>query len=77
MLSLELTVGANGDAVNWTISPPPLGKVLRGGDTGPPKMVGTDRNRLEAGAGEERKRGGGGRKDSNRHCRYDSNICIF
>ena len=31
MLSLELTVGANGDAVNWTIFPP-LGKVLRGGD---------------------------------------------
>ena len=27
-------------------------------------MVGTDRNRLEAGAGEERKHGGGGRKDT-------------
>ena len=36
-------------------------------------MVGADRNRLEAGAGEERKRGGGGRKDSNRHCRDDNN----
>ena len=43
-----------------------------GGDTGPPKMVGTDRNRLEAGAGEERKSGGGGRKDHNRNCRDDN-----
>ena len=44
-----------------------------GGDTGPPKMVGADRNRLEAGAGEDRKRGGGRRKDSNRQCRDDNN----
>ena len=36
-------------------------------------MVGADRNRLEAGAGEEQKRGGGGRKDRNRHCRDDNN----
>ena len=45
---------------------------MTGGDTGPPKMVGTDRNRLEAGAGEERKRRGGGRKDRNRNCRDDN-----
>ena len=45
---------------------------MTGGDTGTPKMVGTDRNRLEAGAGEERKRGGGGRRDSNRNCRDDN-----
>ena len=43
-----------------------------GGDTGPPKMVGTDRNRLEAGAGEDRKRGGGGRKDRTRNCKDDN-----
>ena len=36
-------------------------------------MMGTDRNRLEAGAGEERKRGGGGRKDLTRNCRDDNN----
>ena len=35
-------------------------------------MVGTDRNRLEAGAGEERKRGGSGRKDRNRNGRDDN-----
>ena len=46
---------------------------MTGGGTGPPKMVGADGNRLEAGAGEERKRGGGGRRDSNRHCRYGNN----
>ena len=45
---------------------------MTGGGTGPPKIVGTDRNRLEAGAGEERKSGGGGRKDHNRNCRYDN-----
>ena len=39
---------------------------------GPPKMVGTDRNRLEAGVGEERKRGGGGRKDRTRNGRDDN-----
>ena len=44
-----------------------------GGDTGPPEMVGVDRHRLKAGAGEERKRGEGGRKDSNSHCRDDHN----
>ena len=45
-----------------------------GGHTGPLKMVGADRNRLEAGAGEERKRGGGRRKGhSNSHCRDDHN----
>ena len=44
-----------------------------GGDTGPPKMVGADGNRLETGAGEERKRGGGGRRDGNSHCRYGDN----
>ena len=32
----------------------------------------TDRIRLEAGAGEERKRGGGRRKDHNRNCRDDN-----
>ena len=34
-------------------------------------MVGTDQNRPEAGAGEERKRGGGGGKDHNRTGRDD------
>ena len=48
------------------------GTKRRGGDTGPPKMVGTDRNRLEADAGEEQKRGGGGRKDRNRNGRDDN-----
>ena len=32
-----------------------------GGDTGPPTMVGTTRDRLEAGAGTERKSGGSSR----------------
>ena len=32
------------------------GTEQRGGDTGPPKMVGADWNRLEAGAGAERKK---------------------
>ena len=36
-------------------------------------MVGTDRNRLEAGAGEEQTRGGDGRKDSNSNCRDGNN----
>ena len=44
---------------------------MTGGDTGPPKMVGTDRNRLEAGAGEVRNRGGGGGKDHSRTSRDD------
>ena len=43
-----------------------------GGDTGPPTMVVADRHRLEAGAGEEQKSGGGGRKDSNKNCRDDN-----
>ena len=36
-------------------------------------MVVADGNRLEAGAGEERKRGGGGRRDSNSHGRDGNN----
>ena len=44
-----------------------------GGDTGPPKMMGADGNRLEAGAGAERKHGGDGRRDSNSHCRDGNN----
>ena len=36
-------------------------------------MVGADRNRLETGAGAERKRGGGERRDGNSHCRYGDN----
>ena len=36
-------------------------------------MVGADRHRLEAGAGEERKRGGGGIRDKNSHCRDGNN----
>ena len=45
------------------------GTKRQGGGMGPPKMVGTDRNRLEAGAGEERKRGGVRRKDRNKNVR--------
>ena len=48
------------------------GDETTGGDTGPPKMVGTEPNRLEAGAGEERKSGGDGRKVSNRNGRDDT-----
>ena len=36
---------------------------------GPPKMVGTARDRLDAGAGAERKSGGGGRNIHGRNCR--------
>ena len=36
---------------------------------GPPKMVGTSRDRLEAGAGAERKSGGGRRNIHKRNCR--------
>ena len=36
---------------------------------GPPKMVGTARYRLEAGAGAEQKSGGGGRNIHKRYCR--------
>ena len=36
-------------------------------------MVGVDGNRLETGAGEERKRRGGGRRDGNSHCRDGDN----
>ena len=36
-------------------------------------MVGADRNRLETGAGAERKCGGGGRRDGNIHCRDGDN----
>ena len=32
-------------------------------------MVGEDGNIMETGAGAERKRGGGGRRDGNSHCR--------
>ena len=39
---------------------------------GPPKMVGTARDRLEAGAGEERKSGGGGRNIHRSNCRDDN-----
>ena len=41
----------------------------RRGDMGPPKMVGTARYRLEAGAGAERKSGGGGRNIHKHNCR--------
>ena len=43
-----------------------------GGGTGPSKMVGTARDQLEAGAGEEGKSGGCRRKDHNRNCRDDN-----
>ena len=36
-------------------------------------MVGADGNILEDGAGAERKSGGGGRRDSNSHCRDGNN----
>ena len=49
------------------------GAERQGGGMGPPKMVGADRNRLETGAGAEQKRGGGGRRDSNSHCRDGDN----
>ena len=49
------------------------GTERRGGDTGPPKMVGADGNRLETGAGAERQRGGGGRRDGNSQCRDGDN----
>ena len=49
------------------------GTEQRGGDTGPPKMVGADGNILENGAGAERKRGGGGQRDGNSHCRDGNN----
>ena len=39
---------------------------------GPPKMVGTARDRLEAGTGAERKSGGGGRNIHNRNFRDDN-----
>ena len=39
---------------------------------GPPKMVGTARDRLEAGAGEERKSRGGGRNIHKSTCRDDN-----
>ena len=44
-----------------------------GGDTGPPKMVGTARDRLEAGAGAERTIGGGGRHTHGCNCRDENN----
>ena len=44
-----------------------------GGGHGSPKMVGADGNRLETGAGAERKCGGGGRRDGNSHCRDGDN----
>ena len=40
---------------------------------GPPKMVGAYGNRLEAGAGVERKRRDGERRDINSHCRDGNN----
>ena len=39
---------------------------------GPPKMVGTARDRLEAGAGVERKSGGGARNIHKRNCRHNN-----
>ena len=39
---------------------------------GPPKMVGTARDRLEAGAGAEQKSGGGGRNIHESNCRDDN-----
>ena len=39
---------------------------------GPPKMVGTDRDRLETGAGAEQKSGGGGRNIHKSNCRDDN-----
>ena len=45
---------------------------MTGGDTGPSKIVGTAWNRLEAGAGEERKSGGGGRNIHGGNCRDDN-----
>ena len=49
------------------------GTERRGGETGPPKMVGADGNRLETGAGAERKRGDRGRRDGNSHGRDGDN----
>ena len=46
-------------------SGPLRGLGATGGDTGPPKMVGAEGNRLETGTGEDRQRGDGG--DDNRH----------
>ena len=48
------------------------GDEMTGGGTGPPKMVGTDRNRLEASAGEERKSGGGGTHTHGNNCREEN-----
>ena len=45
------------------------GMERRGGDMVPPKMVGTARDRLEAGAGAERKSGGGGRNIHGGNCK--------
>ena len=39
---------------------------------GPPTMVGTDRDRLEAGAGAERTSGGGGRNTHGCNCRENN-----
>ena len=43
-----------------------------GGDTGPPKMVGTARDRREAGAGAEQKSIGGRRNIHKSNCRDDN-----
>ena len=43
-----------------------------GGDMGPPKMVGTAWDLLEAGAGAERTSGGGGRNTHICNCRDDN-----
>ena len=40
---------------------------------GPPTMVGTTRDRLEAGVGAERTSGGGGRHTHGCNCRDDNN----
>ena len=42
------------------------------GDMGPPKMVGTARDRLEAVAGAAGKSGGGGRNIHKSNCRDDN-----
>ena len=48
------------------------GTEQRGGGMGPPKMVGTARDRLEAGAGVERKSGGGARNIHKHNCRHNN-----
>ena len=49
-----------------------LGYGATGGNMGTSKMVGTDRDRMEAGAGAERQSGGSGRNIHGGNCRDDN-----